>query len=92
MKIFAHRGITSHHPGNSLPAINKALLEGYGVEVDMRSTKDGYFILCHDRIISGINGGYLDVSKTDLTTWTPLQRPADMEQVLTQGLKMCCHY
>jgi len=67
MKVFAHRGFTKHHPGNSLPAIDRALDEGYGVEVDMRSTKDGYLILCHDRFIPAVNGGCLDVSQTNLT-------------------------
>jgi glycerophosphoryl diester phosphodiesterase len=66
MKIFAHRGVTGHHPGNSLPAIERALDEGYSVEIDVRSTADGTLILCHDQHVPSTDGRLIDVTRTEL--------------------------
>lgn len=50
--LIAHRGgvVDSVHAENSLPALEAAIKQGYWmVEVDLRLTKDGVFILQHDR-------------------------------------------
>ena len=53
VRNFAHRGARSLAPENSLPAIEKALEIGCdGVEVDIRSTKDGELVLLHDATLA----------------------------------------
>jgi hypothetical protein len=51
-RLIAHRGgvVDSAHAENSLPALEAAVKQGYWmVELDLRLTKDGVFILHHDR-------------------------------------------
>ena len=66
MKVFAHRGVTDRHPGNSLAAIDRALARGHSVEVDVRSTADGVFVLSHDEHVRTADGGCVDVAETAL--------------------------
>ncbi len=55
MKIIAHRANDGIHKENSLEAILNSLNQDYidGVEVDIRLTKDGKFVLSHDPIYHG---------------------------------------
>lgn len=47
--IIAHRGSSFDLPGNTMPAIQKAIKEGADViEVDIRRTKDGEIVLMHN--------------------------------------------
>jgi glycerophosphoryl diester phosphodiesterase len=51
-RLIAHRGgvVDSVHAENSLPALEAAAKQGYWMaELDLRLTKDGVFILHHDR-------------------------------------------
>ena len=55
-KLIAHRGVTNKNiKENSIGAINNALdsSEFFGVEFDVRVTKDNEFILFHDNIYNG---------------------------------------
>ena len=50
-RFFAHRGLHKNGtplPENSLPAIKKAVEEGYGIEFDIQVTKDGVPVVFHD--------------------------------------------
>ena len=50
-RFFAHRGLYKNGtalPENSLPAIRKAVEEGYGIEFDIQVTKDGVPVVFHD--------------------------------------------
>ncbi|MCR5294398.1 MAG: acylphosphatase [Lachnospiraceae bacterium] len=49
---YAHRGLFDPEAGipeNSMPAFEKALEEGYGIELDVRMTADNQFVVLHDR-------------------------------------------
>lgn len=49
-KFIAHRGLSSVAPENTIPAFKEAVKAGFwGVETDVRKTKDGKFILMHDK-------------------------------------------
>lgn len=49
--IIAHRGSSYDLPGNTLPAIQKAIKDGADIiEIDLRRTKDGEIIIMHDEI------------------------------------------
>ena len=49
ISIFAHRGLSSVAPENTLPALQMAFRSGAdGVEFDLQLTKDGEVVLVHD--------------------------------------------
>ncbi len=55
--IVAHRGIWSDAPENSLLAIKRAIEAGYDVvEIDVRRTADGEFVLLHDDTLERMTG------------------------------------
>ena len=56
---FAHRGLHSpdkNIPENSLPAFAEAAAAGYGVELDVRLTRDGALVVFHDDDLSRLCG------------------------------------
>jgi glycerophosphoryl diester phosphodiesterase len=47
--IVAHRGASAHAPENTLAAVRLAWeLDADAVEVDLRLTRDGHVVVCHD--------------------------------------------
>lgn len=68
MNIFAHRGITTDDPDNSIGAVTQALRQGFSVEVDLRSTADGKIVLSHDATLSGSDGTSIEIATTNLGT------------------------
>ncbi len=58
-RLYAHRGLfdnTSDHPENSLPAFQRAVQEGYAIELDVQLTKDKVPIVIHDTNLERISG------------------------------------
>lgn len=56
-KYIAHRGL--HGGGvieNTLPAFEKAVAMGYGVELDVQLSKDGIPVVCHDYDLKRVFG------------------------------------
>ena len=54
MLLIAHRGLDNHdHRQNTIAAFKQALYMDYidGIEFDVRMTKDGKFIICHNPFI-----------------------------------------
>lgn len=58
-KIFAHRGLSYLYPENSLEAIKEACTYDYiyGIEFDVRMTKDKKFVIIHDADITLVSNG-----------------------------------
>lgn len=55
LTLVAHRGYSSQAPENTLPAIQKAAEFGFDyVEIDVRQTKDGVWVLMHDEDIGTV--------------------------------------
>lgn len=57
----AHRGLFDNKelPENSLPAFEKAALQGFGMETDVQCTKDGVLVVFHDdnlKRMTGVDG------------------------------------
>src|SRR3989338_3558199 len=48
METFAHRGMLDEYPENSLSALREAFRRGFGIETDLRLTKDNDFLIIHD--------------------------------------------
>ncbi len=53
VRFQAHRGVSTEFPENTLSAIRAAVLQGYDIiEIDPSYTKDGTFVLLHDKTIN----------------------------------------
>ncbi len=58
-QYFAHRGLYDPQKGipeNSLAAFRAAAEKGYGVELDVRLTRDGYVVVSHDDNLKRMTG------------------------------------
>lgn len=54
MLVLAHRGYHAHVPENTMAAFEAAIGLGVdGIETDVRLTRDGIPVLCHDRTVRG---------------------------------------
>lgn len=65
MLIFAHRGLKLEYPENTQQAFDGAAMAGFGIELDIRLTKDGDLVCIHDRNPAQVAGhsAINDVSK-----------------------------
>jgi glycerophosphoryl diester phosphodiesterase len=66
LEIFAHRGLLDEYPENSIPALEAAFQGGFGVETDLRLTRDNDFLLIHDDIFLRLAGIRRRVEDTTL--------------------------
>jgi len=67
-QYIAHRGLFDNeqdHPENTLSAFQRAVDAGYGIELDVRLTKDSQLVVAHDDDLRRICGE--DVEISDLT-------------------------
>lgn len=63
---YAHRGLHGDGvPENSMTAFRQALEAGYGIELDVQTTRDGVVVVFHDYNLSRMTGK--DALLTDLT-------------------------
>jgi glycerophosphoryl diester phosphodiesterase len=85
--IIAHRGFSSRHVENTMPAIRAALELGVDfVEVDVHETCDGELVVFHDyqlRRICGVRGRVCD------TTLAKMKRLDPTIPSLREALLMC---
>lgn len=64
---YAHRGLYSNKgkspaaPENSIPAFQKAVEKGYGIELDVQLTKDGRAVIFHDESLLRMCGVDRDI-------------------------------
>src|SRR5215471_11778705 len=80
----AHRGEHLKHPENSLPAIQAAIDAGVDyVELDVRTSSDGYLVLMHDPTVDRMTNGkgrikdmtFAEIRKLDLSARFPGKFP-----------------
>ncbi len=65
--VIAHRAAHQNHPENSLPAIAAAIALGCDyVELDVRTTRDGQFVLLHDATVA--RGAVADLTLAQIGT------------------------
>ncbi|PNV60108.1 hypothetical protein C0033_20850 [Clostridium sp. chh4-2] len=58
LKLIAHRGFTPEGPQNSLKAFEAAGKRGFwAIETDVRRTRDGVLVCCHDETIDSLYDG-----------------------------------
>lgn len=70
--LYAHRGLFDNKtdaPENSLPAFQKAVEAGYGIELDVQLSKDGIPVVFHDASLKrmcGVEGNVWDYPLSEL--------------------------
>jgi glycerophosphoryl diester phosphodiesterase len=76
--IFAHRGVSSLCPENTMEAFEKAVEIGArGIELDVHLSRDGKLVVCHDEMLNRTTNGkgiimdldYEDIRKLDAGSW-----------------------
>lgn len=81
---IAHRGLhNSRFDENSLGAFTNAISGGYGIELDVRLTKDGVPVVIHDDNLDRLFGVDNSVSKIPLADLKELKLPKSGEAVPT---------
>lgn len=76
-KIIGHRGARNLYRENTLESFAKAIELGvYGIEFDVRLTKDCVPVVIHDEEIKLSTGETLFIGKTDLKTLNSLEETA----------------
>ena len=70
---FAHRGLHNNERAeNSMSAFRAARDAGYGIELDVRLTKDGELVVFHDKTLDrvcGVPGKVIDFTYEELTAF-----------------------
>lgn len=65
-KLIAHRGASKEKKQNTLAAFEYASKTGvFGVETDIRITRDGVFVAFHDKSAARLSGRYKIIEETD---------------------------
>lgn len=86
--VIAHRGIWNNAPENSLLAIRRAIEAGYDVvEIDVRRTADGQFVLLHDDTLermAGVNNQPETMTLAELTSLPLRDRDGGPENTFTE--------
>ena len=84
IKMIAHRGYSAVYPANTEPAFTQAALHGSdGAETDIRRTKDGVYVTCHDPEAVFSDGSVLTISDATFAQLTakPLRNKLTDETV-----------
>ena len=73
-KMYAHRGLhNGERAENSMSAFKAAVEKGYGIELDIRLSKDGQLVVFHDDTLGrvcGVEGKVIDFTAEELATFS----------------------
>ena len=68
--VYAHRGLwNERYPENSIPAFQRAIANGFGIELDIQLSKDGQIVVFHDDSlmrVCGVNKRVCELTLTEL--------------------------
>ena len=82
--VIAHRGASAQFAENSLHAINHCAAVGaHAVEVDVRRTKDGQFVIFHDADLKRIDGTKVSLEELSVVELNQRLVEANRPPVLT---------
>lgn len=57
-RLIGHRGLSGLKPENTIPSFEECGIQGiFGVETDIRTTKDGHFVCLHDETVDRTTNG-----------------------------------
>jgi glycerophosphoryl diester phosphodiesterase len=73
---IAHRGYSARYPENTLLAFEKAIEVGSDyIETDLRLSRDGVIVCCHDATLERIAGDSSPIAEIDLTELRAVSLP-----------------
>lgn len=90
---YAHRGLHDNEtdaPENSMPAFQKAVDAGYGIELDVQMTKDGQVVVTHDfnlKRICGVEKQVNELTYAELRQY-PILKSDERIPLFTDFLKL----
>ena len=95
MKLIAHRCGTDRYPELTVQAAQYSLSHGaLYVEMDIRRTADGAFVICHDKTARRLFGDGRNISKLTLSEFLSLRHVSDprypayaLEDFLKDGIR-----
>ena len=71
VKLISHRGLHGKFPENAISSIRSLIQKGiHGVEIDLRTTKDGHIVLMHDERLERTTTGK---GRVDETLWKEIR-------------------
>jgi glycerophosphoryl diester phosphodiesterase len=88
MKIIGHRGAAGLALENTVASIRAAVKQGVdAIEFDVRATKDGHFILCHNATLKRVSNHKVAIAEEALATILDIpltngERPATLDAAL----------
>ena len=88
--ICAHRGASANYPENTLRSFIKALEQrADALEIDVRQTRDGHLVACHDFNLSRLTGAHVSLSEIDLREFKKLriknlEPPASIDEIFSE--------
>ena len=88
--ICAHRGASHKYAENTLEAFRKAVEQkADSIEVDVRQTRDGVLVVCHDFNLSRLTGISADLSELNLDDFKKLringqEPPATLQEIVSE--------
>ncbi len=97
-EIIAHRGASAERPENTMAAIERAIeVEATGVEIDIRTTRDGHLVLLHDATVDRTTDGRGAVGEMtlealrqlDAGSWFDPQYAGERAPTLAEALAAC---
>ncbi len=97
--LYAHRGLSSQAPENTLPAFEKAAERGLkAVEFDIQLTKDGVWVLSHDTSIKRMTDGqgkignytYFDLADFTVDNGANYKKYPDLKMPSLDDALACC--
>ncbi len=85
IRMVAHRGVSGLERENTCPAFVAAGVKSYyGIESDVRTTKDGRFVMHHDASVERLTGVNAVIAETDFQTLRSLAI-SDTDQSTCRG-------
>lgn len=96
--VVSHRGDWRNYPENSIPAIESVIRMGVDMmELDLKRTKDGVLVLCHDATLDRTTTGhglisdytYDEILQYDLKRGHGIAIPGLKMPTLRQALEVC---
>lgn len=80
--LYAHRGLhDADRPENSMAAFREAAENGYGIELDVRLTKDGYVVVLHDADLRRMTGACGTVESSTYEELSKLRLAGTQEHI-----------
>jgi glycerophosphoryl diester phosphodiesterase len=92
-KICAHRGASHKFPENSLQAFIEAVEQkADSIEVDVRQTRDGHLVACHDFNLSRLTGCHKRLSEVTFDEFRQLkingqESTASLDEIMSEAGK-----